>query len=139
MAAHELQILSSLLQDATVRLEDMTYDHKHKRFICVMNRIAREVPRRRFLFFRARPQRRQTGIHFNLVQSISKKNMNATKADKVFSLLTMKYDHDKQGNHYIYLLFADNAQIRLVVEDVEVAMSDLGAAWEAKTMPKHQF
>ena len=92
MDAHELQILSSLLQDATVRFEDMIYDHKHNRFICVVNRIAREVSRRQFLFFRSRLQRRQTGIHFNLVQSISKKNMHDTKAGKVFSLLTMKYE-----------------------------------------------
>lgn len=136
--AEDLEVISAHLQDAVMRVGDMTYLPREQRFAMILNRFnweqaLEQKPRRRQLSF----ERRRTGLHFDRVRKVKTRNLDPTARDTVLELLAIRFvDNDPPGGH-IEVVFAGEATIRLDVECVEAALRDLGACWATDARPGH--
>jgi len=133
----DLQILSTHLQDAVLRVADMTWLAAEKRFALVANRFNWEkaesgAVRRGF-------ERRRAGLHFDRVFAVTSRGIDRGKSDQVLELLAIRFTGKDAPAGEIELDFAGGATIRLEVECIEAALSDLGAAWATDALPQHDM
>ena len=134
MDKEDLGIVSTYCQDAVCKIGDLEYLKQENRFIVVMNRFVWEVVGKK----RTR-ERRRTVMHFNQVDNVRITGIDRSKPDEVLSLLAVTFEPDDLPAGTIHLIFSGNAAIRLDVECIEVQLSDMDAAWEAKSQPAHDL
>jgi hypothetical protein len=131
--AEDLQIISAQLQDAVARVGDFVWLPKKRRFAALFNRFKWEEGKGHDLRVRA-------GLHFDGVLSVQSQNIQRGDLDAVVSLLTIEFTpkapEDCAG--MIELLFAGGGAIRLEVECIDAALSDVSAPWAARGRPEHQ-
>ena len=132
----DLQVLSAHLQDAVLKISDLQYLANEKRFILTANRFVWEESKPRFLR-KPQYQRRRTALHFNRVITARATGIDRQKPDDVLSLLAVRFTAGETPAGTIELTFSANAAIRLEVECIEAQMTDLGAAWETESLPRH--
>ncbi|WP_417458461.1 DUF2948 family protein [Kordiimonas sp.] len=130
----DLTVMSSLMQDATVRVGDIDFDGKGHRLSFVANRFRWEKKRR---FFRPKGERVRTGLHLSGVLKAQHQGFDAGDKDQVLELLSLEA-HEAGEEFDIHLNFAGGATIKLHAECVDAVMSDLTDAWEARARPEHQ-
>lgn len=131
----DLKIISAHVQDAVLKVGDMTYDAKGRHFVLAMNRFAWEVKPR---WFRRRHERRRSLVHFARVLSVKSAGIDLGRKDEVLSLLAIQFTQTDAPAGFVELDFSGGATIRLEVECIEGRLSDLGAAWETEVRPVHQ-
>jgi hypothetical protein len=136
--AEDLAIVSAHLQDAVLRIGDMSYLPREKRFATVLNR---------FNWFGAllegnearADERRRSGLRFERVVRARSHGLDLAAKDKALSLLAITFTAsgaDDPGG-VVQLHFSGGAAIELGVECVEAELKDLGAAWRARKRPEH--
>jgi len=131
--ADDLTVLSSLLQDAAVRVGDIAWLPLERRFALVGNRFRWEKKRR---FFRPKGERVRTGLTLTGVLSAETNGLNLQNKEEVLDLLSVTAE--ETGDEFVILFaFAGGATIRLTAECIEASLSDLGEAWEALSRPEH--
>ena len=131
----DLQIVSSQLQDAVVRVGDMTYLPSQKRFAAVLNR---------FDWQRAgagddgeRYRRLQTALRFDRVLGARHKDLAPEDKNRVLSLLAISFEAGEAPSGKIVLYFSGDVTVQLDVECIEAEMRDLGPAWRTQHKPEH--
>ncbi len=132
----DLPVVSSVMQDAAVRVDDLRYDHATKRFILVCNRYMWEAKR----WYR-RGQRTRAALHFNDIISVQFKGINQSEKSQVLALLAITSAPLNQDSEtpetLITLNFAGGAAIQLQAGCCDGLLSDLSHSWDAKRMPSH--
>jgi hypothetical protein len=133
----DLEIISAHVQDAVLKVADLSYSASEKRFIVPMNRFAWEAGKRG-LFFK-RNERRQAVMHFEGVRAVKSTGFSRDKGDEVLSLLAIRFEPGPEAPAgVIELTFSGEGAIRLDVDYIEARMADLGGAWEALSRPQHK-
>jgi hypothetical protein len=139
--AEDLAVLSANLQDAVLRVADLAYLKREKRFAAIANRfdwgaeLANAGSKRK-------PQsvRRRCGLRFERVLGAKITGFDPKAKDAILNLLAIGFEPLEQPENpegYVTLLFSGGAAIRLHVECVEAELKDLGAAWRARAKPTH--
>jgi hypothetical protein len=125
----DLNVISAHMQDAVVRVADIRYDGKQRKFALLANRFAWE----------AQPsnERRRTGLHFENVLSASRKGFKQSASGVILSLLAVTFNETNAPTGEVVLQFSAGHQIRLEIEYLDCLMRDLGAAWSTETKPDH--
>ena len=124
----DLVIISSLCQDAIIKEHEYGYDKKSKRFAILMNRFCHE----------SNDQKRiRTAIHFDYVENLKTRNINKDDKDETLVLLAIKFDETKKPSGSITLEFSGNKAINLLVENIEVFLTDIGDPWVTNKKPDH--
>lgn len=130
----DLAVVSSLLQDAVIRVADMTYRPAQKRFAAVLNRFDWEsAVKEEGKAYR----RRRTAIRFDRVFAAKMKNVKPGAGERVLSLLALSFEPGETPGGFVTLTFSGDASIRLQVECIEAELRDLGPAWRARAKPEH--
>ena len=125
---NDLVIISSLCQDAIIKEHEYGYDKKSKRFAILMNRFCHE----------SNDQKRiRTAIHFDYVENLKTRNINKDDKDETLVLLAIKFDETKKPSGSITLEFSGNKAINLLVENIEVFLTDIGDPWVTNKKPDH--
>lgn len=137
LESQDLDVLSTHLQDAVVRVADLNFDARSKRFACVMNRFNWEAAAAQRGLFK-RFERRRSGLRFERVLAVRTRNLNQRDKDRVLSLLAIGFRAGDAPGGYVTLTFSGGATIELEVECIEAEMRDLGAAWETHAKPVHR-
>jgi hypothetical protein len=134
--AEDLSVIAAHLQDAVLRVEDMAYVKAERRFALVANRfdwghsVQSGAKAGRFV-------RRRAGARIEHVKSAKVSGIDLQNKEQVLSLLTLTFEPGEAPQGVITLAFAGGGAVRLEVECVEAALSDLGAAWETHSKPEH--
>jgi hypothetical protein len=131
----DLAVVSSLLQDAVVRVADMTYVAAQKRFAAVLNRFdwekaAREAGSKNY-------RRQRTALRFDRVFGAQLKNVKPSGGDRVLSLLAVSFEPGDLPGGLVTLTFSGDASIQLQVECIEAELKDLGIVWRTHSRPEH--
>ncbi len=132
----DLAIIAAHLQDAVLRVGDMAYLKAERRFAIVVNRfdwdhaVRSEGKTKRYI-------RRQTGVRFEHVEGAKVSGIDLTDKDRVLSLLTLAFEPSELPQGAVTLTFAGGGAVRLTVECLEAALTDLGAAWSTRRKPEH--
>jgi hypothetical protein len=141
--ALDLGIISAHLQDAVLRVGEMVYLPKERRFVVIANRFdwakilngadgkAREA---------GDYERRRTGVRFERVNAAQAQGVDLKDKRAALALLAVTFEpsgdpETPEGN--ITLTFSGGAAIRLSVECIEIELKDLGAAWATNRSPEH--
>ena len=134
MDKKDLGVLSTYCQDGVAQIGDLQFLPTEARFVVVMNRFAWEKSGGKNL-----PERRRTVLHFNQVARVRTTGIDQQKPDQVLSLLAVTFEPENSPAGDILLVFSGEATVRLQVECIEVQLSDMDAAWEAKSKPVHEL
>jgi len=132
---NDIQIISSLLQDMTVRIGDMAWLNTEHRFAFIGNRFRWEKKR---WFRRPKGERIRTAFHLNSVTSAKLHQINLQDSDTVLELLDIEaYEQD---NGFIFRInFAGGASVHLETETIDGLVTDIGESWHAIERPKHDL
>lgn len=130
----DLNIISAHVQDAVVRVGDIDYAPGENRLLMVMNRFVWENKQG---IFRKHYERRRCALHFDRVKSVAGLAIDQKQRDRVLSLLALQFEETDAPAGFIQVIFSGNAALRIEVECIEVRLTDLGGAWEARRKPFH--
>lgn len=129
--ADDLAVVSAHLQDATVKVADMAYLPREKRFAMVADRFDWTS------VAEGKPARRRAGVHFERVLKAQVRGFDLKDAAAILNLLAIEFAERDAPSGTVSLYFSDDAAIQLEVECLEAAMSDLGPEWPADERPAH--
>jgi hypothetical protein len=129
----DLQVVSSHLQDAVVRVGDMAYVPSQKRFAAILNRFDWESAKEDSGTY----QRRRTALRFDRVLRAQHRDLRPEKPDRVLSLLAIQFEAGDAPSGKVTLLFSGEVTIQLDVECIETELRDLGPAWATRNKPVH--
>jgi hypothetical protein len=134
--AEDLSVLSAHLQDAVLRVADIAYLPREKRFAAIANRfdwltaVAGETGSGTYA-------RRRAAMRFERVLSAQLHGIDLANKSAVLALLAISFEPTEAPEGHITLHFADGAAMRLHVECIEAELKDLGPVWQAKSKPQH--
>ena len=132
----DLKIVSAHVQDAVMKVGDLEFLPTLKRFVVPMNRFVWEGKAR--LFFRPRPQRRNSVLHFDRVLNAKTSGIARDRPAEILSLLAISFVPMDAPAGIVELIFSGGGAIMLDVECVEARLADLGGAWQASSRPHHK-
>lgn len=140
--AEDLGVLSAHLQDAVLRVGEMSYLPKENRFVAIANRFDWEkaAATKDKSGSQEQFERRQTAIRFERVNGAKLQGIDLRDKRTALALLAMTFEpagNPDAPEGYVTLTFSGGAAIRLDVECVEVELKDLGAAWATNRSPEH--
>ena len=134
--ADDLNVLSSVLQDAIAKIGDFAYLPHRRRFAFVANRFIWENAdgKKRGPYLRVR-----AGCHFDDVVSAQQLNLRPDAKDGVVELLAIRFDAGADGAGAVRLDFAGGGAIRLEVESLNAQLADISAPWMTEARPDHEI
>jgi hypothetical protein len=132
----DLAIVSAHVQDAVLKVGDMVYLPKERRFAVAMNRFtwekAQDGSRRDF-------ERRRAVMTLDRVLSARTAQIDRSRPDTVLELLAVNFEATDAPAGLVTLYFAGGGAVQLTVEVIEVRLADLGAAWATAAKPSHDL
>jgi Protein of unknown function (DUF2948) len=132
LTAHDsddLAVISAQMQDAVLKLSDVSFNSKRRRFAFVANRFAWDAAPEKL--------RRRAGLHFDSVLAAKRAGFANAGRDTILSLLSITFTPTQSPSGFVTLAFSAGHSIRLDVECLESTMADLGPTWSTDHQPDH--
>jgi hypothetical protein len=129
----DLAVVSAHLQDAILRVGDLTYLPKERRFALIARRFDWEADPAE------PPRRRLTALHFDRVSAVRARCLDRSNPDASLDLLAITFEETNAPSGTATLVFAEGCAIQLDLECVEIQMKDLGPVWKAESRPAHDM
>ncbi len=131
----DLQILSSLTQDAVFPITEMSWRPGGRRFALLINRFRWEDAGRE----RRGPERVRSLLVVDNVLRVASQGIDRDDADTILSLLSVTFVPGEEGTGHVLLTLAGDGAIRLDVEALEVTLKDVTRPYRApsKKTPSH--
>lgn len=132
----DLAVISAHVQDAVIKVADMIYLPKEKRFAIAMKRFVWESA----ITGRVRTfERRQSTLVFDHVHAAQCANLKRDNPNTIVELLAVVFEPGEEPGGYLILHFAGGTAVRLAAEAIEVRLADQDAAWPTKRLPVHDL
>lgn len=136
--AEDLQVLSSLLQDAVFPIAEMTWHPGKRRFALLLNRFRwedrenAENQNRRF-------ERVQAMLVIESVLKVSSNGIDRGEAEMILSLMSIAFVPGKDGAGVLELTLAGDGAIALGVECIDLTLRDVTRPYGAPSghVPDH--
>jgi hypothetical protein len=129
----DLEIASTHLQDAVVKVSDVHWRPGERRLVVGLNRFDWESANNGNHEFR----RRRAALRFERVLSCKCQHVNPTDKDDVLNLLALEFTEADAPAGTVTLVFSGGATLRLEVECLEAELADLGPTWSTAVCPAH--
>ena len=135
MEPADLEVISSLVQDAVFPASEMKWERKNQRFALLVNRVRWEDQGKT----RHAPERVQSLLAFAGVLRVSSQGVDRSDKDVILSLLSVTFEAGEDGAGEILLTLAGDGALRLSVEAIDVTLKDVTRPYVApsKSVPKH--
>lgn len=135
MDAEDLQVISSLSQDAVFAVTDMAWRARERRFALLLNRFRWEDQGRD----RHGPERVRSVLAVDNVMKVSSQGFDRTDKDLVMSLLSVTFEPGEDGAGQVLLTLAGDGAIRLDVEALDITLRDVTRPYKAPSgkAPEH--
>ncbi len=125
----DYKIFSSLLQDAAVPISEIKFDEISNQFFLTCSRFLWEKK-----IQDGEKARALTGICFDKVKKVKKKNFPSQNSNDVLNLLTVN-----KTKTYVEILFSNNIILRLEGDMVSFRLDDFNKKWPTIFFPQHSF
>ena len=128
--AADLEVVSSLVQDAVFPASEMTWDRRRRRFAILLNRFRWEdAPA---ATSRRRPfERVQSVLAIEDVTGVASQGVGRGDADTILSILSLAFEPGEDGTGRVVLTLAGDGAIGVSVEALEVVLRDVTRPYEA--------
>jgi Protein of unknown function (DUF2948) len=129
----DLEVASTHLQDAVLKVSDILWRPQEKRVVVGLNRFDWEGAQS------ANPEyrRRRAALRFERVLSCKCRQIDPSHKDAVLNLLAVEFSETEAPSGMVLLTFSGGATMRLDVECLEAELADLGPSWTTATCPAH--
>lgn len=134
----DLEVLSAHLQDAVLRVADITYLPAQQRFAAIVNRFDWETALGEGEGKKEKFERRRAALRFDRVLGAQFNRVRMSAKAAVLELLAIQFDESNPPGGNITLVFAGGGAIRLQVECIEGELKDLGPVWRTARRPEHE-
>ncbi|MBL3565104.1 DUF2948 family protein [Rhodovulum sulfidophilum] len=134
----DLEVISTLAQDAVLPATEMRWDRPRRRFAALVNRFRwedRDAAERR-----GRPfERVQAVLTVEDVTHVASQGIDRTDRDLVLSLLSVSFEPGADGTGRVVLTLAGDGAVALDVECLEVTLTDVTRPYAAPSgkAPRH--
>jgi hypothetical protein len=129
----DLEVVSTHLQDALVKVADVIWRPKEKRLVvalCRFDWLAAEGTRPEL-------RRCRAALRFERVSSCKCKSVNPHGKEDVLNLLAVEFSETEAPAGVVTLTFSGGGALRLEVECLEVELADIGPSWPTTARPIH--
>ena len=124
----DYEVLSSLIQDAAFPTSEMKFDKVERQFFLVCSRFSWESKLQN-----KGNKRIVSGICFDNVIEVKKKNFPSFNSENILNFLTLK-----KVTGFIELIFSNNILIKLVGNNISFRIDDLNKEWPTIFSPHHK-
>jgi hypothetical protein len=135
--ADDLAVMSAHLQDAVLKVGDIAYLPRERRFAAIGNRFDWADALAGTNNASQEYMRRRAALRFERVLGAQLLGIDLAHKEAVVSLLAISYEPGEAPAGSVTLHFADGGAIRLHVECIEAELKDLGPVWRVASIPKH--
>jgi hypothetical protein len=129
----DLEVVSTHLQDAVVKVADVLWRPAEKRLVIALNRFDWEGAQAD----RPEYRRRRAALRFERVLACKCRSVNPAGKDAVLNLLAVEFSESDAPGGVVTLTFSGGGALRLDVECLEAELADLGPSWTAAACPMH--
>ena len=134
----DLVVISTLCQDSIIKIANIKWAKKSKRFYLLINRFCWELndlSKKKS----SNMLRINSLMSFNSVLSVKSAGIQQNNNSDITSLLTINYNFFNFEKQAIDLIFSGNSQISLNIECIDVFLKDISEPFEGTTskLPKH--
>jgi hypothetical protein len=118
----DIATFSALLQDATLRLEDVGFDRKARRLALLVNRFRRETPQ---------PSRIRSALRIETASAVQRTGW-PSDPQAVTAILSLAQDGD-----WLVITCAGGIALRAKTEVIDLVLEDMGDPWTTTRVPHH--
>ncbi|SFB10908.1 Protein of unknown function [Rhizobium sp. NFR07] len=130
----DLDVVSAHMQDAVFKLADVSWSATEKMFSLAANRFDWEAATGKRKGF----ERHRAALVFKRALAVRSTGIDRNRKEDVLSLLAVRFVQKGEGPEgTVELVLSGDATIALDVECIEVALADIGGAWETASRPRH--
>ncbi|MFC3077872.1 DUF2948 family protein [Phenylobacterium terrae] len=127
--AEDLAIISAAVQDAVVKLGDISYEPKARRLTLAFNRYRWE----------AGGERVRSGLQLGGVLNVKSRKLKRGVKDAVVEILAVTFEPgDEAPGGCIVFSFAGDADLKAEVECVDAVLADVSEPWPTPRTPAHE-
>lgn len=123
----DLQVLSSLVQDAVFPVTEMAWRPRERRFALLVNRFRWEDAGRD----RHGAERVRSVLAVDHVLKVASQGIDRGEKDMILSILSVSFEPGEDGTGHVMLTLAGDGAIRLSVEALEVTLKDVTRPYRA--------
>lgn len=135
--ADDLRVISTALQDAVLKVGDLSYEPGARRFTVALNRFRWEGGAKA-----GARERVRAALQFGGVQEAKARRVRRDAPDAVLSLLAVTFEgsgEPEDPSGVVTLAFSGDADLRLRVEALDAVLADVSAPWPARGAPRHDL
>lgn len=127
LAPGDLEVISSLVQDAVFPISEMSWRAGERRFALLLNRFRWEDDGRD----RHGPERVRALLVVDNVLRVASQGIDRRDSDLILSLMAVTFEAGEDGTGQVLLTLAGDGAIRLAVEALEVTLKDVTQPYAA--------
>lgn len=132
--AGDLEIIAAAAQDALVRVSDLAFDRRSRRFVLSMNRFRWETAEEHGPYERVR-----SAISFESVLGVRSRKLRTDAPDALASVLSVTFTPDAEPpGGQIRVVLAGGGEVVLKVECLDATLIDVGPVWQTPRRPDHE-
>lgn len=128
--AEDLQVISAALQDAVVRVGDVSWERSARTLTLSLNRFCWECGEG--------GRRVRAGLQLGGVLRVRARDVPRDVPEAVLELLALEFHEQDAPGGVLMLHFAGGGDLRAEVECVDAALADLTEAWQTQRTPHHR-
>jgi hypothetical protein len=130
----DLDIIGAAVQDALLRVGEMKFDKKARRFTAMINRFRWETAGERGPYERVR-----SALSFEGVLGVKSRRVRHDSDEALASLLSIGFIPEQEPpGGVVRLLLAGGGEIAIDVECLDAVLIDTGPTWPTPRRPDHE-
>ncbi len=130
----DLDIIGAAVQDALVRVGEISFDKKARRFTVILNRFRWEAAGENGPYERVR-----AALSFDGVLGVKSRRVRQDSDEALASLLSVGFiPEEEPPGGVVRLLLAGGGEIAIDVECLDAVLVDTGAPWTTPRRPDHE-
>lgn len=131
--AADLEIIAAAVQDALVRVGDISFDPRARRLTALINRFRWEAAGDRGPYERVR-----AALSFESVLKVRSRKFRREEGDALASILSVTFaPGEEPPGGQVRVVLAGGGEIALDVECLDAVLLDVGPAWPTPRRPDH--
>jgi hypothetical protein len=131
----DLEVISSAVQDAVLKAENLKYDRKRRRFTLEVNRFQWEDSKTK----RGPQGRVRSLLAIDGVLAVKTRAITKADPDLVLSILSIQFEAASEPpGGKISILFSGDGELALEVEAIDATLLDSAYEWTTRQRPDHE-
>ena len=127
--AEDLEVVAAALQDAVLKIGDISWEPKARRLTLAVNR---------YRWGAEEPERVRAAVQVGSVLGVQARRLRRGASEAVVQLLTVTFEPGEAPGGRLVFRFAGDADLAAEVECLDLVLADVSEPWAARSEPRHE-